>query len=264
MASMPENEANEKENFRDFFIKWKNEQNNQLQDLITASETSNPPLMDSSLCNLVGRVMGHYEEYYRVKSNRAKTEVLVILSPPWNTPLEDAYLWVGGWRPTTAFHLLYSKFGLQFEAQLSDLVMSLEAGDLGNLSSGQLERIDKLQRSTIQEERDITEKMAKQQERVADMEMVELSHDASGSTRMDHERVGSTLKPKEEGFRRILQSADNLRMTTLKAVINILSPIQAVHFLIAAAELHLRIHNWGKEKEVSHAGSAYPTTGEAS
>lgn len=246
-----------KENFQEFYTKRKHEQNHQLHDLITASRTSQQPQTDSSsLSGLVDRVIAHYEKYYMIKSKWAKTDVLVLFSPPWNSPLEDAFLWVGGWRPTTAFHLLYSKSGLQFEAMFSDLVKGIEIGDLGDLSSDQLGRIDKLQRSTIKEEREITEKVAKQQDRVADMEMVELSHDASESTRMEGEsnaidihRVDSTLKSREEGFQMILQSADNLRLGTIKGVVDILSPIQAVHFLIAAAELQLRLHDWGKEKE---------------
>ncbi|KAK6115587.1 hypothetical protein DH2020_007856 [Rehmannia glutinosa] len=232
MASVSKNGIMGRDNFQEFFISWKDEQNHYLHDLITASRASPPvPLTDPSLCGLVDRAVGHYEEYYKTKTKWAKKDVLLLLSPPWNTPLEDAFLWVGGWRPTTAFHLLYSKSGLQFEANLSDL-----------------------------EERKITEKVAKHQERVADMEMVELSHDLSESTRIEGEsdeagRVDSILKPKEEGFQMILQSADDLRMRTIKAVVNILSPIQAVHFLIAAAELQLRLHDWGKEKEEKQANN---------
>ncbi|KAK6131091.1 hypothetical protein DH2020_035167 [Rehmannia glutinosa] len=261
MASVSENGIMGRDNFQEFFISWKDEQNHYLHDLITASRASTPvALTDPSLCGLVDRAVAHYEEYYKTKTKWAKKDVLLLLSPPWNTPLEDAFLWVGGWRPTTAFHLLYSKSGLQFEANLSDLVKGVKTGDLGDLSSDQLGLIDQLQRITIQEERKITEKVAKHQERVADMEMVELSHDLSESTRIEGEsdeagRVDSILKPKEEGFQMILQSADDLRMRTIKAVVNILSPIQAVHFLIAAAELQLRLHDWGKEKEEKQANN---------
>lgn len=51
------------------------------------------------------------------------------------------------------------------------------------------------------------------------------------------------------GLNRVLERADDLRMRTYKGVIEILIPIQAVHFLIGAAELQLRLHDWGKEKE---------------
>jgi len=69
----------------------------------------------------------------------------------------------------------------------------------------------------------------------------------SENTGTDEERVESTLAPRKDGLQEILQMADDLRVRTIKGVIDILTPIQAVHFLIAAAELHLRLHDWGKK-----------------
>ncbi|KAK6921941.1 Transcription factor TGA like domain [Dillenia turbinata] len=157
-----------------------------------------------------------------------------MLTPPWRSSLEDAFLWIGGWRPTMAFHLLHSKSGLQLEARLGNAEFYNFDLDL---------RIDSLQKDTIREEEEITEKMVKQQEMVADS-MVELSHVLSelmrkrssedAAARLEEQErqlsVESALEPKEE-------------------VIDILSPIQAVHFLIAAAELHLRIHELGKRRD---------------
>lgn len=247
------------QSFQEFYRKWKDEQKQQLDLLVVASKTDS----SSSLSVLVSTVVAHYENYYTAKSNCAKTDVVLVLSPPWITSLEDAFVWVGGWRPTTAFHLLYSKSGIQFEAKFSAVVNAAATAtlDLGDLSSDQLRLIDQLQRSTVTEERRINEKVAKQQEKVADAEMVELSHDVSELSRVEGEdtttfdigRIESALNSKEEGFQKILQSADDLRLGTLKAVVDILSPIQAVHFLIAAGELMLRLHEWGGEKEEREA-----------
>ncbi|XP_011075022.1 protein DOG1-like 3 [Sesamum indicum] len=245
----------DRKNFEEFYIRWKEKQNLHLHDLIT---TATKPSPSSSFPALVDRVISHYEEYYRVKSKSIKTDVLLILSAPWKTGLEVAFNWVGGWRPSAAFHLLYSKSGLQLEAKLSELTKGVDMGDLSDLSSAQLSRMDKLQRITIQQEREISEKVAKRQERAADWEMVELSHDVSELARTQGGQsnnskmaraVDSTLKHKEKDLQLVVQSADNLRLKTLKSIVDILSPIQAVHFLIAAAELHLRIHDWGKVKE---------------
>ncbi|KAL3845522.1 hypothetical protein ACJIZ3_002925 [Penstemon smallii] len=237
------------ENFEEFYVKWKKKQDNQLQELVTASKTAQPLPIDAILCGLIHRVIAHYEDYYQVKSKWVQDNVLLILSPQWRSPLENAFLWIGGWRPTTAFQLLHSV-----------------SGDLGDLSSGQMNLMDNLQRSTTLEERKWTEKMAKQEQKVADAELVELSHEVSESIRIQgrvcdstdvEERVDSTLKPKKEGLEMILLRADDLRLRTLKSVIEILSPIQAVHFLIAVAELQLRVHDWGKHKEQKQAsGSA--------
>ncbi|XP_022774836.1 protein DOG1-like 4 [Durio zibethinus] len=89
--------------------------------------------------------------------------------------------------------------------------------------------------------------MANHQETVADSSMVELSQmmrsgDGEG-VGVEKERVESAVESKEEGLKEMLQRADDLRLKTLKAVIDMSSPIQGVHFLIAAAELHLTIHD---------------------
>ncbi|BFG30354.1 hypothetical protein CerSpe_166280 [Prunus speciosa] len=264
----------EHESFHNFFECWLAEQNQNLQDLVIASKnnqttrnnlyngnttTTAAANTNISLRTLVERVVKHYEQYYEAKSRWAKQDVLRMLSPSWTTSLEDAFLWIGGWRPSMAFHLFYSKSGLQLEARLTELIEGLDTGDLADISQHQLMQVDHLQRRTVKEERDITEKMAKQQESVADTSMVELSHvitelmstNAGHEQEVEEDRVESVLASKEQGLEEILQRADSLRLKTLKAITHILTAIQAVHFLIAAAELHLRLHDWGKKEDAS-------------
>ncbi|KAL3584195.1 hypothetical protein D5086_015256 [Populus alba] len=229
LVSTSTNGSPSRETFRKFFECWLGEQNNYLEQLISTckdydhNRKNSPQSSQATLQPLINRVLEHYEHYYRSKSRWAKDDVLSMLSPSWTSTLEHAFLWIGGWRPTVAFHLLYSKSGHQLEAQLHELICGLGTGDLGDLSASQLTRVDQLQRKTVREENELTEKLAKHQETVADSSMVELAHEE------------------------ILQMADDLRLRTIKSVIEILTPIQAVHFLIAAAELHLRLHDWGKK-----------------
>ncbi|XWS29943.1 hypothetical protein CRYUN_Cryun24cG0074000 [Craigia yunnanensis] len=259
VASATQNSIPERETFKNFFESWLVKQNQHLQMLIAASQ-QHSTVDEQSLRALVKRVLEHYEHYYKAKARWGKLDMLAMLSPSWTSTFEDAFLWTGGWRPSMAFHLLYSKSGLQLEDQIDELIHRLGRGDLGDLSPSQLSRIDELQARTIREEKEISEKMATHQETVADSSMVELSHLVSEMMRsgdgesvgVEKERVEPVLKSKEEGLKEILQRADDLRLKTLKAVIDILSPILGVHFLIAAAELHLRIHEWGKQKDDKH------------
>lgn len=87
--------------------------------------------------------------------------------------------------------------------------------------------------------------------------MVELSHVATKSKMergesskgiMD-EKLKVALGRKEDGLKEIVKRADELRLGTLKEIIGILTKSQRVHFLIAAAELHLRIHEWGLQRD---------------
>ncbi|KAJ6995657.1 protein DOG1-like 4 [Populus alba x Populus x berolinensis] len=72
---------------------------------------------------------------------------------------------------------------------------------------------------------------------------------AETACEVEEERVDSTLAAKGKKLTEILQVSDDLRLRALKDVLEILTPIQAVHFLIAAAELHSRLHGWGKKKD---------------
>lgn len=97
---------------------------------------------DRILRPLVERVIVHYENYYRAKSRWAKNNILTMYNPTWRSSLEDAFMWVGGWRPSMAFHLLYSKSGIQLESRLIELVRGFSTGDLGDLSPIQLEQVN--------------------------------------------------------------------------------------------------------------------------
>ncbi|XP_021900288.1 protein DOG1-like 3 [Carica papaya] len=267
------NGKSNRDSFSNFFECWLVEQNQYLQELISASKDHESAEPNASLSfasgdvderilqPLINRIKQHYERYYEAKSWWAKHDVLAMFSPSWRSSLEDAFIWIGGWRPSTAFHLLYSNSGLRMESWLDEFFRGLRMDDLGSLSATQLEQVDELQRRIIRQERELTEKMAKHQQTVADASMVELSHLVTESMRNDEstqessrleERVESTLESKEEGLQQILHKADDLRLRTLKSVLGILSPIQAVQFLIAAAELHLRLHDWGKARDARH------------
>ncbi|CAI0409872.1 unnamed protein product [Linum tenue] len=249
--------------FQEFFDRWLVEQNLHLEDLISATTAQRPAERCSDqpelLRGLLGRVMGQYEQYYRAKSLSAQQDVLAMLSPPWRSTLEDAFLWIGGWRPSMAFHVIYSKSGLQLETHLLQLqgIPANDNDDLADLSGEQLRLIDHLQLRTIREERHITEEMARVQESAADASMVELSHLATQMIMRRttpclrvNQRVDATLVAKENQMEELLHAADDLRLRTLRAIVHdILTPIQAVHFLIAVAELHLRLHDWGKRRD---------------
>ncbi|KAF5763214.1 putative transcription factor TGA like domain-containing protein [Helianthus annuus] len=247
------------ESFNTFFENWLREQNSHLEELVTAANNHNHNHNnnenDSALLQLIEKVVRQYEQYYRTKSDWEKRDAIAMYAPSWLSNLEDAFLWIGGWRPTLAIHLLYSILGIQVDAKLHDLIRGITTGDLSDLASKQMEKIDELHRKIIHEERVLTEKLAKVQETAADRSMVELSiavsemmRNGGGDGGESEERVQEVLEVKCGEMEELLHMADHLRLETLKAVIEILTPIQAVYFLIAKAELYLRLHEWGKKR----------------
>ncbi|KAH1202364.1 Protein DOG1-like 4 [Glycine max] len=109
-----------------------------------------------------------------------------------------------------------------------------------------------MQRRIIFEEREVTHLMESHQETVADAPIVELSHlrgEVGEDKEIEEKVIESALVPLMEGLEQILLKADELRLRTLKAIVNVLTPKQAIHFLIADAELYLRVHEWGKKMD---------------
>jgi hypothetical protein len=65
----------------------------------------------------------------------------------------------------------------------------------------------------------------------------------------DARAMDREMQAKAEGMRRVLEMADALRLETMREVVALLRPAQAVHFLLAAAELHLAVHDFGRRKD---------------
>jgi hypothetical protein len=57
------------------------------------------------------------------------------------------------------------------------------------------------------------------------------------------------MQAKAEGMRRVLEMADALRLETMREVVALLRPAQVVHFLLAAVDLHLVVHDFGRRKD---------------
>ncbi|XP_009618663.1 protein DOG1-like 4 [Nicotiana tomentosiformis] len=177
---------------------------------------------------LVQKVMSHYYEYYRVKSLAAKNDIFSVFSAPWSTSLERSLHWIAGWRPTTAFHLIYTESSILFESHIIDILRGLRYGDLGDLSPDQLHRVSELQCEAVQEENAIADELSDWQDGAS--EVIGLTGD---------------IDVKMEGLVSILERADKLRMKTIENLVQLLSPQQAVEFLIAAAHLQFGIRRWG-------------------
>lgn len=65
-------------------------------------------------------------------------------------------------------------------------------------------------------------------------------------------RVDRALNDHALGLAGILEEADKLRLDTLKELMDILTPLQGVDFLVATKKLHLSIHEWGKRRDRQH------------
>ncbi|KAK1392084.1 Transcription factor TGA2 [Heracleum sosnowskyi] len=218
--------------FQNFLEKWTAQLRNDRVDLVSAI-----PDVSADHTGLIKRVMDHYEEYFRVKSYWAKQDVLLMFNPTWTSPLERAFSWIAGWRPILAIHLLYTLSGFQLGDLINEHGLNVPT-DLIALSPVQVAQMDELHRRTVEEEKEISEEKGN-----VDM-IVEL----------DEERIESAFRKKEEGLERVLRQADELRLRTLKGIVEIVTPSQGVKFLVAAVDFQLGLHDWGRQMEGNQPG----------
>ncbi|XP_055823289.1 protein DOG1-like 4 [Solanum dulcamara] len=177
---------------------------------------------------LVQKLISHYCEYYRVKSLAAKNDILSVFSAPWCTSLERSLQWIAGWRPTTAFHLIYTESSILFESHIIDILRGFRYGDLGDLSPDQLARVSELQCEAVHEENSITDELSDWQDGAS--EIIGLMGDVDA---------------KMEKLVEILEKADKVRMKTIENLVELLTPQQKVEFLIASAHLQFGVRRWG-------------------
>ncbi|KAI3809610.1 hypothetical protein L1987_19206 [Smallanthus sonchifolius] len=216
--------------FHKFYETWYDQLHHQIHDLNKAPRLPTTDDHRHQLTHLIDKVMLHFSEYYRVKSLATNQDVLSLFCARWATTLERSLYWIAGWRPTTAFHLIYTESSILFESRMVDILHGLRTGDLGDLSPAQFTHVSELQCATVQQENNINDQLsAWQQDEACEL---------LGGTCVD-------LDKKIERLVKIVEKADELRLRTLKMVVEMLTPQQAVEFLIAAAQLHFGIHRWG-------------------
>ncbi|KAF2281644.1 hypothetical protein GH714_044033 [Hevea brasiliensis] len=99
------------ERFSEFFEKWMCQLHEYLQHLRRASEDYRAKTgceREQELQASVSKVTQHYKDYYTIKWALAHEDVLAFFCPIWISPLENAYSWVTGWKPSAVLKLVNS------------------------------------------------------------------------------------------------------------------------------------------------------------
>ncbi|KAL3536532.1 hypothetical protein ACH5RR_004993 [Cinchona calisaya] len=221
--------------FQAFFEGWLVRQQHLLDELLAALDPSSTGTnnIDVVRNNLIARVLDHYQEYYDEKSRMANRNVFLAFSPTWFTPLERSFFWIAGFKP--------------------GLVCRLAMSSLDDLTEDQIQRIQMLSRETNREEKLLDEEMAMIQESVADPHLVELARMVGmqfiNTNNSNIGEVENQIESLKCAMENILRDADRLRTRTAELMTRILSPLQNLRLLAAAAQLQLRIRMLGFQRE---------------
>ncbi|CAL5346195.1 protein DOG1-like 4 [Camellia sinensis] len=236
------------ERFSDFFEKWVCQLELHLQLLLKISKESSN---ESDFKTVVAELTAHHKDYYTAKWASAHEDVLAFFVPVWLSPLENAYLWFTGWKPSMAFQLVNS------------LRVRVPGSSLADMSESQLRKVEELKGKIRVEEEKVEREMERQQVAMADRRMVELarltSRVKSGGGGVAAEVDGlveAAVKGLLGGLEKVMKMADCVRLKTLKGLLEVLNPIQCVDFLVATSMLQIQMRRWGRKRESSQSHSS--------
>ncbi|WOH03028.1 hypothetical protein DCAR_0522419 [Daucus carota subsp. sativus] len=210
--------------FQTFHERW----HQQLEQLVLKLKAApRPPSstdQNNHLLELINSFLAHISDYYQVKSAVAHQDVLFLLAAPWASTFERSLHWLAGWRPTTAFQVVQTESTILFENRMLDILDGRSlTGDLADLSPDQFKCLSHLQCVTAQEENALSQQLSDWQDAASDAMLLRYEDD-----------MGEMMRD----LGAIVQKADELRVSTLRKVVELLTPHQTVDFLLSAANLH--------------------------
>ncbi|KAF6176908.1 hypothetical protein GIB67_030591 [Kingdonia uniflora] len=233
------------------FENWIIQQQNDLRELLQTLKDS--PGDDKKFCLVIQKSILHFEQYYEERAALAPANAPFLFAPPWCTSFENSHLWIAGCRPSLAIRLIYTLSGSQIESHLTEYLQGVRRGNLGELTCEQLGLVNDLQCKIYKEEEKLSNKMASMQEDIADDPLALIANEFdSGRVGESNDDVDRALDAHSLALATILKDADKLRLSTLKELLAILTPFQAIDYLIAAKKLHLSMHEWGKRRDQQH------------
>ncbi|CAN0921931.1 Protein ZW2 [Linum grandiflorum] len=216
--------------FESFFNDWLTRQEHLLSQLLEATKSGEAAAGDHHLNALIDQCFFQHRLYYREKSNAAtRGDALLFLSPPWLTSFERSLLWLGEFRPSTVFRLV--------------------SRSVKDLTADQCRRIEQVRRQTRREEIALTEAMATIQESMASPRLLRVARATAAQIDGERREVDEALESLKAAMLSVMMSADSLRGMTVAGVVEALSPMQTIAFLVAAAEFQLSVRRWGQEMD---------------
>ncbi|AED95304.2 delay of germination 1 [Arabidopsis thaliana] len=248
------------EQAQDSYLEWMSLQSQripELKQLLAQRRSHGDEDNDNKLRKLTGKIIGDFKNYAAKRADLAHRCSSNYYAPTWNSPLENALIWMGGCRPSSFFRLVYALCGSQTEIRVTQFLRNIDGyessgggggASLSDLSAEQLAKINVLHVKIIDEEEKMTKKVSSLQEDAADIPIATVAYEME-NVGEPNVVVDQALDKQEEAMARLLVEADNLRVDTLAKILGILSPVQGADFLLAGKKLHLSMHEWGTMRD---------------
>ncbi|XP_060195270.1 protein DOG1-like 1 [Lycium barbarum] len=235
---------------------WMSLQHEELTELEHAVAQAKNGLKDEhELRQLIQKIVNHFQDYTNNRTLLARNDVSPFFAPATCTTLENSVLWIAGCRPSSFIRFTYALSGMDVESHIIDFLEGKRiGGHLGELTGKQMSMIDELHGKTIREERKLSTKLASLQEDIVDQPLVEkMKKKGGGENDDEYENADEALEEHSQLMAGVMEEADELRMKTLKEIVNILEPVQAVEYLAAAKRIRFCVQQWGKKRDHEHS-----------
>ncbi|XP_010511109.1 PREDICTED: transcription factor TGA4-like [Camelina sativa] len=184
--------------------------------------------------SLVTQFLSHCLQYYQEKSaavSVAGDDIYDFFSPPWLSSCEKLILWIGGFKPGMVFKLITTS--------------------VNDLTSHQKDQLESIRLETKRRERALMGRFAHLQQSVGDP-LLMVPFKRIGALRLG-EREQSEMEEAMEVLKRemkeAMKNADQLRCVTVRKVVEVLNPGQAIKLLRAAGEFYLKLRDLGVQIE---------------
>ncbi|MCO5567817.1 hypothetical protein L7F22_021513 [Adiantum nelumboides] len=207
------------------------------------------------ITELLGRCLKLYKESLCLDSN---DDALSSIAGNEHSPIEAGFLWLGGWRPTSVFTLIYTTLGLHDSQRTlfdhtpssrngrshQELLLSINAALLDNrlssshplqspISNDELAAVESLRRKTLNIELHLSNELATFQMLLPNNTILE----ALSTKDMLGEKGHELMEAKVSQLTDLFTKANQLRIDTLESVLDVLDPIHSALCCVSAFEL---------------------------
>ncbi|KAI5060287.1 hypothetical protein GOP47_0024707 [Adiantum capillus-veneris] len=188
-------------------------------------------MMSNSLESDFQKVLSDcFDAYKKHMHETSKDEALAVISGDGCTPIEIAFMWMGRWRPTSAIILVYSTMGIDPVGVAKGCpVNAVQHSTFGHtLNEQQLSELHALQAHNFQAESTLSKQLAVVQMRLVEQNAVTLLH--IEQPKSDHMNDLSDFQKLVDArlldLQSLLLKADDLRLHTLRGLLDLLTPAQ--------------------------------------
>ncbi|XP_074342794.1 protein DOG1-like 4 [Apium graveolens] len=236
-------ELAQNENFSTFYQRWITQLGEYVNILSELSHQTFDANNKSNVEAVVEKVITHHKVYYGIKWAAAHQNALPFFRPEWLSPMEHGFHWHTGWKPLVAFDIL--------NTLKNNRVPGLST--LKELSTEQLEKIEKLKIEIMIEERKVERDMERQQMCITYPPTFQLAQlmaqvkDGDIAVANIDALVDGNMRSFAVPMERVLKRADYARLKTLKLVLEILDLKQSVQFLAGLSKWLVNIRKWSEK-----------------